>query len=69
MLHTVTELPLVDELRQVASSSHMVCSQLKSEVVDGDMDMDEDIAFPEMAINPSNFCRQFISEQKKKFQV
>lgn len=58
------------ELTQVMSSSHTVTSTHRdAEVKNGDIDMDEDLELPKIAINPSNICQQFSSELKKKFEV
>lgn len=69
VLHTAAEVPAVDELSQMSSSSHTSSRQLKSEVADEDVDMDEHLELPEMAANPRKLCQQFSSELKKKFQV
>ncbi|KAM9350340.1 LOW QUALITY PROTEIN: synaptonemal complex protein 2 [Symphorus nematophorus] len=57
------------EVSRVMSSSHMVSSShWEAEVGDGDIDMEEDMELPKIAVNPSNLCQQFSSELKKKFQ-
>uniref|UniRef100_A0AAQ5XNA1 Uncharacterized protein n=1 Tax=Amphiprion ocellaris TaxID=80972 RepID=A0AAQ5XNA1_AMPOC len=43
----VAEVSGVDELSQVMSYSHLSSSPWEAEVVDGDMDMDEDLELPE----------------------
>ncbi|XP_030588703.1 synaptonemal complex protein 2 isoform X3 [Archocentrus centrarchus] len=58
------EVSAVDESSQVKSSS----CHWEAEVMDGDMDMDEDLDLPEIAVNPSNLCQQLNSELQKKFQ-
>ncbi|TKS77440.1 Synaptonemal complex protein 2 [Collichthys lucidus] len=37
-------------------------------LMNGDLDIDEDLELPKSAANPSNLCQQFSSELKKKFQ-
>lgn len=58
-------MPAVDELSQVKSSS----GHWEGEVTDGDVDIDEGLDLPEIAVNPRNMCQQLSSELKKKFQV
>lgn len=58
------EVPAVDELSQVKSSS----GHWEGEVTDGDVDIDEGLDSPEIAVNPRNMCQQLSSELKKKFQ-
>ncbi|XP_076734450.1 synaptonemal complex protein 2 isoform X1 [Maylandia zebra] len=58
------EVPAVDELSQVKSSS----GHWEGEVTDGDVDIDEGLDLPEIAVNPRNMCQQLSSELKKKFQ-
>ncbi|XP_044065790.1 synaptonemal complex protein 2 [Siniperca chuatsi] len=66
---TVAEVSTEGKVSRVMSSSHMVSSShWEAEVGDGDMDMDEDLELPKIAVNPSNLCQQFSSELKKKFQ-
>ncbi|XP_025757206.1 synaptonemal complex protein 2 isoform X4 [Oreochromis niloticus] len=58
------EVPAVDELSQVKSSS----GHWEGEVTDGDVDIDEGLDLPEIAVNPRNMCQQLSLELKKKFQ-
>ncbi|XP_068454092.1 synaptonemal complex protein 2 isoform X2 [Clinocottus analis] len=58
-----------DEVSRVMSSSHaMSSSHWEAEVEDEDIDVDEDFELPKFTVNPSNLCKQFSSELKKKFQ-
>ncbi|KAM6924887.1 synaptonemal complex protein 2 [Xenentodon cancila] len=68
LFRSFAEVPAVDELSQVGSSFPVSCSELKSKVVDGNMDVDEDLELPGIAVNPRNLCQQFSSELKNKFQ-
>lgn len=47
----------------------MSSSHWEEDVGNGDMDMDEDLELPDVAVNPSTLYQQFSSELKKKFQV
>lgn len=70
LLFLVAEVSTEGDVSQMMSSSHMVSSShWEAEVAVRDMDMDEDLELPEMAVNPSNLCQQFSSELRKKFQV
>ncbi|XP_038579496.1 synaptonemal complex protein 2 isoform X5 [Micropterus salmoides] len=65
----VTEVSAEGEVSRVISSSHAVSSShWEAEVGDGDVDMDEDLELPKIAVNPRDLCQQFSSELKKKFQ-
>ncbi|XP_044207947.1 synaptonemal complex protein 2 isoform X3 [Thunnus albacares] len=69
LFKSFAEVSAEGEMSQVMSSSHTVSSShWEAEVAEGDMDMDEDLEFPEMALNPNNLCQQFSSELKNKFQ-
>ncbi|XP_037336951.2 synaptonemal complex protein 2 [Pungitius pungitius] len=57
------------EVSRVTSSSRTMSSgHWEAEVGEGEMDIDEDFEMPEMYLNPSNLCKQFSNELKKKFQ-
>ncbi|KAL6119851.1 sycp2l [Pungitius sinensis] len=57
------------EVSRVTSSSRTMSSgHWEAEVGEGEMDIDEDFELPEMSLNPSNLCKQFSNELKKKFQ-
>ncbi|XP_024862049.1 synaptonemal complex protein 2 isoform X1 [Kryptolebias marmoratus] len=56
------------EVSAVEELSHMSSSKWEVEVVDGDVDMEDDLELPEMSLNPNNLCQQMSSELKNKFQ-
>ncbi|XP_054465353.1 synaptonemal complex protein 2 [Anoplopoma fimbria] len=64
---TVAGLSAEGEVSRGMSSSHaMSSSHWEAEVGDGDMD--EFFELPKIAVDPSDLCKQFSSELKKKFQ-
>ncbi|XP_069382156.1 synaptonemal complex protein 2 [Paralichthys olivaceus] len=69
LFKSLTELSAEGGVSQVMSSFHTVrSSQGEVEEVSGDIDMDEDLELPRIAVNQSKVCQQFSSELKKKFQ-
>ncbi|XP_034393537.1 synaptonemal complex protein 2 [Cyclopterus lumpus] len=69
LFKSFAEVSAEGEVSCVMSSSHtMSSSHWEAEVEDGDMDVDEDFELPKVTVNPSNLCKQFSSELKKKFQ-
>ncbi|KAM7404534.1 hypothetical protein PAMP_011876 [Pampus punctatissimus] len=69
LFKSFAEVSAESEVSRMMSSSHTVSSShWEAEVAVGDIDMDEDLELPEMAVNPTNLCQQFSSELKKKFQ-
>lgn len=70
LLPSVAEVSAESEVTRVLFSPHTVSSShWEAEVGDGDIDMNEDLELPKIAVNPSNLCQQFSSELKKKFEV
>ncbi|KAF3696748.1 Synaptonemal complex protein 2 [Channa argus] len=66
---SVTEMSAKGALDQIVSPAKTVnTSHSEEDVGDGEMEMDEDFEFSEIAVNPTNICQKFSSELKKKFQ-
>ncbi|XP_029132895.2 synaptonemal complex protein 2, partial [Labrus bergylta] len=69
LFKSYTEMSVESEVSHVMSTSHtMSSSHWDAETGDGDMDMEEELELPKMALNPNNLCQQFSTELKKKFQ-
>ncbi|XP_053173914.1 synaptonemal complex protein 2 [Scomber japonicus] len=69
LFKSFAEVPAEGGVSRVTSSSHTVSSShWEAEVASADLDMDEDLDLPDVAVHPSNLCQQFSSELKKKFQ-
>ncbi|KAM6981964.1 synaptonemal complex protein 2 [Tautogolabrus adspersus] len=69
LFKSYTEMSVESEASHVMSTSHTMSStHWDAETGDGDMDMEEELELPKMALNPNNLCQQFSSELKKKFQ-
>lgn len=68
LFKSLAEVSGVDEFSQVMSYSQKSSRHWEAEVVDGDMDMDEDLELPESAVNPSNLCQKLSSELNTRFQ-
>ncbi|XP_035513508.1 synaptonemal complex protein 2-like [Morone saxatilis] len=70
LFKSFVEISAESEVSRVMSSSHTVSSShWEADGTDGDMDMDEDLELPKIAVNPNNMCQQFSSDLiNKKFQ-
>ncbi|XP_070695015.1 synaptonemal complex protein 2 [Pempheris klunzingeri] len=69
LFKSFAEVSVESEVSRVMSSTHTVSSShWEAEGGDGDVDMDEDLELPKIAVTPGNLCQQFSCELKKKFQ-
>ncbi|KAK2897784.1 hypothetical protein Q8A73_014164 [Channa argus] len=69
LFKSFTEMSAKGALDQIVSPAKTVnTSHSEEDVGDGEMEMDEDFEFSEIAVNPTNICQKFSSELKKKFQ-